>query len=186
MNYFKKTTLIVWVVWSLGGFIQCTSTPEQTVKNSNPEPPASARKVVAPDTSQYKLNQLEGSEYIWGKKPCTGVNRSTFRAVLVFLPQQVVRYVYTNVTVGDDGKGSEEQKVWQGTYQRQGSELTLHFTQITQWQKGFEDANARQTQQEKIDKKLAFKAVMCHHNRSALQNLSTALDPEKGGNWVKK
>ncbi|EAY28064.1 lipoprotein, putative [Microscilla marina ATCC 23134] len=186
MSYFKKIALIVCMVWSLGCLMQCTSTPEQTVKNKNPEPPASSRRVVAPDTSQYKLNHLEGSEYIWGKKPCTGVNRSTFRAVLVFLPQQVVRYVYTNVTVGDEGKGYEEQKVWKGTYQRQGSELTLHFTQITQWQKGFDDVNARQTQQEKIDKKLAFKAVMCHQKRSALQNLSTALDPEKGGNWVKK
>jgi hypothetical protein len=26
----------------------------------------------------------------------------------------------------------------------------------------------------------------CDHGRSALQNLSTEIDPEKGGNWVKK
>lgn len=181
MNYFKKILFIS----SLAFFARCGA-PQQTETNRNPEPPTSTRKVTAPDTSQHKLTHLEGSEYVWGKTPCTGVNRSTFRAILVFLPQQVVRYVYTNVAIDEVGKGKEAQKVWEGTYQRQGSQLTLHFTQITQLQKGFEDANARQTQQEKIDKKLTFKAIECDHGRSALQNLSTELDPEKGGNWVKK
>jgi hypothetical protein len=181
MNYFKKLLLLSSLCW----FAQCGA-PEQAEKNTNPEPPASSRKVAAPDTSQHKLTHLEGSEYVWGKKPCTGVNRSTFRAILVFLPQQVVRYVYTNVAIDDAGKGKEIQKVWEGSYEREGSQLTLHFTKITHLQKGFDDAEARETQQEKIDKKLAFKAMECDHGRSALQNLSTEIDPEKGGNWVKK
>lgn len=181
----KTKKLLLVGMWSLLCFARCTSDTSQQSKSSNPEPSASL-KVAAPDTSKHQLASLEGSEYVWGKKPCTGVNRSTFRSILVFLPSQVVRYVHTNVLIGEGGKGKEQQIIWEGTYKRNNSQLSLHFTQITQLQKGFDDEKANQTQQEKIDKTIAFKAVVCDHNRSALQNLSDLLDPEKGGNWVRK
>ncbi|OJJ15654.1 hypothetical protein BKI52_37865 [marine bacterium AO1-C] len=160
-----------------------SSTSNQT--NNNPEPSASL-KVNAPNTGKFKLANLQGSEYIWGKEPCSGVNRSTFRAVMLFLPNKAVRYVYTNVVVSDKGEGKEQQEIWEGSYQQKNNDLTLHFTQITQLQKGFNDDQARQTQQEKIDKTLTFRAVACSQNKVALQNLSELLDPIKGGNWVKK
>jgi len=176
--------LYITSVLGLVGLTHCSSsTSKQT--NNNPEPSASL-KVADPNLGKFQLNNLEGSEYIWGKKPCSGVNRSTFRAVILFLPNKVVRYVYTNVVVSEQGEGKEQQEIWEGTYQQKNNELILHFTQITQLQKGFNDDQARQTQQEKIDKTLSFKGVSCEQNRVALQNLSELLDPAKGGNWVRK
>ena len=165
------------------GLTYCSSPSPQ--QSNNPEPSASLQ-VNVPRTEKFQLANLEGSEYIWGKTPCSGVSRSMFRAVLLFLPNQVVRYVYTNVEVSEDGQGKEQQEIWEGGYQLKNNDLTLHFTQITQLQKGFDDDQARQTQQEKIDKTLHFKGVSCSKNRVALQNLSDLLDPMKGGNWVKK
>ena len=168
----------------LFGLVGCSSSDTNTGTN-NPEPSASL-KVNTPNSGDFKLTNLEGSEYIWGKEPCSGVNRSTFRAVLLFLPNKVVRYVYTNVVVGEKGEGKEEQEIWEGSYQQKDNDLTLHFIQITQLQKGFNDDKARQTQKEKIDKTLTFRGMACGKNRSALQNLSDLLDPIKGGNWVRK
>lgn len=180
----KNYLVFIISIWSLISFVRCSSNDQQN-NGYNPEP-SSSLKVAPPSAITDKLTNLEGSEYIWGKEPCSGVNRSTFRAILLFLPKQVVRYVYTNVVISPDGQGKERQEIWEGTYQKNSQQITLHFTQITHLQKGFKDEQANQTQQEKVDKTLTFKSMVCEHNRSALQNLSELLDPMKGGNWVKK